>query len=302
MGDFLGSQAVVCLLGLLSAFMFALGLVLQQRGTLETTAAEGDLRFLRQILRKRVWFFGVLALVCGFLLQAAALDHGTLALVQSLQALSVVFALPLGARLSRQRIGRRAIVGASVTVAGIVLLVAVGQPRGGISHPGARTWSVWAAVIATLMAAVVLVAWRRRGGVAAALFAAGAGLGFAFEAAVTKLLVTSLGNGLAAVFLSWPLYVLIVASLAGFALQQVALKTGCLAPATAALNSATLAMSVALGVAIYQESLGPGPGRLVAALLGLAVAVAGVVTLASCRSTPAGSAARQGVGPGRKVR
>ncbi len=34
------------LLALLSAFSFALGTVLQQRGTLQTTAEEGDPRFL----------------------------------------------------------------------------------------------------------------------------------------------------------------------------------------------------------------------------------------------------------------
>ena len=103
---------MVYLFGLLSALMFALGLVLQQRGTLQTAAAEGDPRFLREIIRKPVWLAGCVLLFCGWLLQAAALSHGSLTLVQSLQALSLVFALPLGARFTGQRVGRRAIIGA----------------------------------------------------------------------------------------------------------------------------------------------------------------------------------------------
>jgi len=45
-------------LALLAAFSFALGTVLQQRGTLQTSAVEGDPRFLREIIRKPVWLLG----------------------------------------------------------------------------------------------------------------------------------------------------------------------------------------------------------------------------------------------------
>jgi len=48
----------VYVLALLSALSFALGSVLQQRGTLQTTAAEGDPRFLAEIIRKPVWLLG----------------------------------------------------------------------------------------------------------------------------------------------------------------------------------------------------------------------------------------------------
>src|SRR5512139_2784601 len=104
------------ILALLSAFSFALGSVLQQRGTLQTEAVEGDPRFLAEIIRKPVWLLGGLMQVCGWILRAAALDRGSLAVVQSLCALSLVFALPLGARLTEQQVGRRSIIGACVTL------------------------------------------------------------------------------------------------------------------------------------------------------------------------------------------
>jgi drug/metabolite transporter (DMT)-like permease len=269
------------LLALFAAFSFALGSVLQQRGTLQTSAPEGDPRFLAEIIRKPVWLLGGSLQICGWVLQAAALESGSLILVQSLCALSLVFALPLGVRLTGQHVGQRSIIGACLTLLGIFSLVALGQPQGGNSQPEAAAWWTSAIIITALM---LLLAWlgsRRRGGVSAALFATAAGLGFAFQAAVTKVFVTQIGYGLGVILTSWSTYALIASALAGFALQQSALKTGFLAPAMAACNAATLAMSVLLGVTLFQESISHGQGRLSPAMIGLAIAIIGVALLAS---------------------
>ena len=112
------------------------------------------------------------------------------------------------------------------------------------------------------------------------MFATAAGLSYAFQAAVTKVFVTLLGNGAAALLATWTTYALIISALVGFAMQQSALKTGFLAPAMAASNATTLIMSVFLGVIVFQETLSKGQGRLSPALIGLALAVVGVVMLA----------------------
>lgn len=271
----------VYVLALLSAFSFALGTVLQQRGTLQTKAAEGDPRFLAEIIRKPVWLAGGLLQVCGWVLQAAALDKGSLALVQALCALSLVIALPLGVRLTGQKIGRRSIIGAGCTLVGIIIFVAVGQPQGGVSQPAAQAWWISGILITALMLLLAWQAQKRRGPVAAALFATAAGLGFAFQAAVTKVFVAELGYGLGAILSSWTTYALILSALAGFGLQQSALKTGFLAPAMGACNAATLAMSVLLGVTVFQESISQGQDRLLPAVVGLALAIIGVLLLAT---------------------
>lgn len=134
------------------------------------------------------------------------------------------------------------------------------------------------------MALMLLLAWlahSRHGPASAALFATSAGLGFAFQAAVTKVFVTQLGYGLGAILSTWTTYALIIWALAGFALQQSALKTGFLAPAMAACNASTLAMSVLLGITLFQESISNGQGRLLPAQIGLAYAIIGVILLAS---------------------
>lgn len=268
------------LLGLLAAFSFAFGLVLQQRGTLETTAPEGDPRFLAEVVRKPVWLLGGALVIVGWILQAAALNYGSLVVVQSLMALSLVFALPLGARFTGQHIGRRSIIGALTTLVGIILLVAVGQPQGGISQPATSAWITSGLIILVLIVLLVGVGRRRRGAIAAALFAAAAGICFAFQAALTKVFVGELGNGASAVFSSWYVYGLIASAVLGFGLQQSALKSGFLAPAMGALNVATLVVSVILGVTLFQEALSQGQGRLSPAVIGLVIAVVGVLILA----------------------
>lgn len=100
---------------------------------------------------------------------------------------------------------------------------------------------------------------------------------------MTKVFVTLAGSGLTALLSSWTTYALIVSALAGFALQQSALKTGVLAPALASSNAVTLFASVVFGLTVFGETLAHGEGRLVPALTGLAAALAGIVLLAGAK-------------------
>jgi drug/metabolite transporter (DMT)-like permease len=278
------------LLALLAAASFALGTTLQQRGALETAAGSEDPRFLVQVIHRPAWLFGGLFQMVGWILQAAALDHGQLEVVQAIITLSLVMALPLGARLTSQVVGRRQVAGAVLTVGGIVLFLAAGSPEGGTAHPSAAAW--WVAGLISGAAVVVLggLGWARRGPVGAILLAAGAGVCFAFQAAVTKEFVSQLGHGVATVLTSWTPYVLLVTALIGFALQQTALKKGQLAPAMASSNSMTLLASVIIGSAVFGETISQG-GGLPVAVLGLVMAVAGIWALA-VGPEPAGDSVR----------
>jgi drug/metabolite transporter (DMT)-like permease len=281
-------------LALLAALAFALGTTLQQRGALRTAAPEGDPRFLTEILHEPVWWCGALLQAAGWVLQAVALDRGSLVVVQSLCTLSLVFALPLGARLTGQHVGRRAVVGAFATTVGIALFVGVGHPQGTTGHPSATSWWIAAALVVIGMAVLASVAARQRGSVGAALFAAAAGLAFAFQAAATKEFVGVVGEGLSALLSSWTTYALILSALAGFALQQSALKTGYLAPAIGASNASTLVASIALGALVFGERLVKSGNPALPALLALALAVVGVILLAIPEPGPDTDTARTG--------
>ncbi len=276
-----GEADVAYLLALLAAMAFALGTVLQQKGTLEASAGEGDPRFLTQILRRPVWLAGGACQAAGWILQAVALDRGSLIVVQSLTAMSLVIALPLGARITNQQITPRVWMGAAAMVLGIVLFLSVGSPAGGTSSPSAAAW--WSAGLISLglMVSFGVMGRRHEGASRALLFGAAAGVGYALQASVTKEFVTLVGHGLSTVLTSWTVYVLIASAMVGFVFQQSALRTGVLAPAMASSNAVTLVASVVLGVTTFGESLTGGGGRLIPASVGLAMTVVGIGLLAA---------------------
>ena len=283
-------------LALLAACAFALGSVLQQKGTMETPAGEEDPHFLLQLLRKPVWLAGGGMQLAGWVLQAAALDRGALVVVQALTSLSLVIALPLGAWITSQEISPRVWLGAGAMVAGIVLFLSVGVPQSGSSTPSTSAW--WSAGVTSLVVVGILrvLGRRRHGAGRALLLGSGAGVCFAFQAAVTKVFVPLVGHGLSTLLTSWTIYALIASALVGFVLQQSALKTGVLAPAMASSNAVTLFASIVFGTAVFGEAVSKGGGWLAPALIGLGMALAGIALLAGAKP-PGGSAPAPGRRP-----
>jgi len=271
---------VAVALALLAAVSFAAGTVLQQRGTLQAPAGADDARFLVQILHEEVWLAGGMLQIGGWILQAAALDRGPLVVVQALCTLSLVIALPLGARLTNQHVGTRDVLAAVAVLSGIVVFLSAGAPTGGTTNPSAAEWWTAALLALVLIGGAGAFGRRRRGATRAALFGSAAGVAYALQAAVTKVFVGELGHGVAHLLATWSTYVLIVSAIAGFVLQQSALKTGALAPAMAASNASTLVFSAVFAFVVFDERLATGGSRVIA-IAGLGITVAGVVRLAA---------------------
>lgn len=271
------------LLALIAACAFALGAVLQQKGTLETSAAEDDPRFLVQILRRPIWLAGGACQAAGWVLQAVALDTGSLIVVQSLCTMSLVIALPLGVRITHQNVDRRVWLGAVAMVAGIVLFLSVGSPTSGSYHPPPSAW-LSACVAAILVAGVLVILGRgrRRAGRALA-FGAAAGVAFAFQASVTKVFVGLVGAGISTLLSNWTTYALIASAVLGFVLQQSALRTGVLAAAMASSNAVTLFGSVAFGIGVFEETLSGSGDRRAVAVVGLVLALVGIALLSAAK-------------------
>jgi hypothetical protein len=181
---------VAVTLAFLAACAFAVGTVLQQKGTLEPPAGENDPRFLIQVIRRPVWLAGGCVLAVGWVLQATASGRAQLEVVQSVSSLSLVIALPLGARITNQDITSRVRHGAEIMVVGVVLFtVASGGPGGG-SSPSASAWWSTAAVAAGAVTVLGVLALSRHGATRALL------LGSA--AAVVGLALAITGIGLVA--------------------------------------------------------------------------------------------------------
>ena len=286
-------------LALLAATAFALGTVLQQKGALETPADDQDPRFLVQILRRPVWLAGAGCLGLGWVSQAAALARGPLEVVQSITSLSLVIALPFGAWLTGQEITRRVWQGAGAMVAGITLFVVANGGEHSSSGPPSADWWTTACVSLAVIGALLALGIRRRGAARALILGSAAGVAFGGQAALTKVFVPLVSQGLGAVLTSWVTWALLGTALIGFAAQQGALKTGALAPAMASSTSVTLFVSILLGAVLFGEPVVKHGLWVLVSVGGLGLAVLGVWALASSTAPPAAPAGDGSVDAGR---
>jgi hypothetical protein len=119
---------VEIVLSLASAMLFALGSVLQQRAGVSAPATGAHTGLLLRMARRPVWLAGIASEGLGFVAQAAALGIGRLAVVQLLLVASVVFALPLGIRLSGQWVGRGEVAAAALVILALAGFLAIASP------------------------------------------------------------------------------------------------------------------------------------------------------------------------------
>jgi drug/metabolite transporter (DMT)-like permease len=271
-------------LALGAAFLFALAAALQQKGALNLP--EISLRHPESLARlagQTMWLVGTLALFAGYALQAAALDRGRLVIIQPLLVTTVVFALPLGYLLTRQHVGRREVLGAAVILGGLALFTLFGDPAGGRENAPAAEWAVAIGCIG-LVSAVLLV-FGGRGGLAlkAAAYGAVAGILFGLSSALTKPTLDYLHEGIDELLSHWEPYMLALAGVLGFVLQQVSLGTGRLAPSVATVSVANPVVGILLGIFLLEETLSRPAWHVVVACVGLGLALAGAVVISLAR-------------------
>ena len=277
-------------LALAAALLYSLGTVLQQQ--VASTASEEEARragFLLRLARRPRWLAGIAADALGFAAQAAALAVGRLVVVQPLLATTVVFSLPLGAKLGGRRVARRDMVAALAVTAGLAGFLVVADPTGGREDATTAAWLVSFGAAAVLCAALAFAARGRPPARRAGLLGAAAGILFGLTAALTKATVERLDDGLLEVATDWHLYALLVVGYAATSLSQSSLQTGALAPSVATQLSFDPIASLLLGILAFDETVHEDSAGLIAALAAFAVMIVGIVSLAAAEQEPAGA-------------
>lgn len=292
-------------LALAAAFLFALGSVLQQRaGMDDPDAAEGSgAGLLVRMIRRPVYLAGIAADALGFVGQAVALTIGRLAVVQPLLAASMVFALPLGKRITDQRISRNDVAAAVLVTLALIAFLTIADPSGGRDDAPVGEWLVAGAVGAVVCVPLVLVARRAEPGMKAAYLGTATGILFGFSAALTKAVGDQFADGVFEIFTDWQLYALIVVGYVSMTLNQMALTTGVLAPALATAMAFDPITSVAIATTLLQESLHESTVGWIATLAALGAVLAGMVILArtsegAVATKPGSGTAVEGAGAG----
>jgi drug/metabolite transporter (DMT)-like permease len=281
-------------LALLAALVFALGTVLLQKAGMAEPAGGSSAGLLLRMARRPLWLAGIACAGLGFVLQAVALSIGRLAVVQPVLVSSVVFALPLGAKFTGQRVHRIDLVAALMVTAALVAFLVIANPSGGRDDAPVHEWVITGIAIAAVVAPLTFIAMRLRPSAKAATLGTAAGILFALTAALTKVTADQFDEGVFEIFVHWHLYALIVVGYISMTLNQLALGTGVLAPAIATSIATDPIVSVIIGTTLLHESLHESPLGGVGTVLSLLVALGAIAILA--RSQEGGAATKPGSG------
>ncbi|MFE1291711.1 hypothetical protein [Streptomyces sp. NPDC058751] len=277
---------VAVVLSLFSSVAYASAAVAQER-LAARSAGSGTLR----LLARGAWWWSVALNASAALLHVAALRYGTLTLVQPLGALTLVAAVPLGARAAGRRVSAVEWRGTALTLTGLAALLVAASgsaPEKTLSLPQAL------AVAGTTAAVIGALTRGARPGLR---HATGSGFASGVASALTQTVtVAATDRSDSPLSAQVVVVALLVAAFAagGLLLSQTAYQGGLGAP-LAVVTLANPLAAAAIGLSLLGERLQGGAAGLLLAFGGASIAAWGVVTLS--RSTPEPAAAPTGTGP-----
>ena len=279
------SLASIVLLSLASAAFYGLAAVLQHEAAVQeppNLSMQAGL-LIRLVARPR-WLLGTALDCVAYVLQFLALRRGSLALVEPILVLSLVFALPVAARLNHQRVSRSELSSTGAIAAGLALFLGVAHPGLGHPHASLTGWMTLTSVVVAGCGALVLVARSasRRG--AAVLLAVGSGAAFGYVAALTERTGHLLNNGVAHTLSTWEPYALVGGAVGALLLTQSAFHAGALRLSLPTLTVAQPLVAGCIGIGLFDEHINTRGVAPALEVFGLVLIVFGVFALT--RSSP----------------
>ena len=283
---------IAALLALGAAFFIAVGDVMHQRQAHEVTDEQvGHVELFLQLLRDRQWWLGSLVAAVGFGLQAAALGLGSVLLVQALLVTSLLFALPINARLSHRRVTRWEWTWAALLAAAVAVIVTVGNPKAGHSRASFETWAEVVAVLGPALALCVIGGSMVKGPLSAVLLAVVSGALWGVFAVLTKGVVDRLDDGVIALLRTPELYAWIAIAIAGTAWQQFSFRAGSLTASLPTMTVTEPMVASVLGVVVLGETLRPGDAGWLTLIVAVGVMVFATGALARGEAASSGDRA-----------
>src|SRR5271156_4529344 len=181
------AEVAAVLLALGAALVSAVGSEIRQRSAHEIVAKPvGAWELFLLWVRAPRWWWGAVAAVANYALQAAALSLGSVMLVTALQVTVLLFALPINARITHLRVTAWEWFWAASLAGAVAVIVMVGNPASDQQRAPLETWVVVAIVMGPALVFCVLGARILSGTVAAVLLAVVAGSSLALFAVLTK--------------------------------------------------------------------------------------------------------------------
>ena len=277
----------VVALALTASVFTALASVAQRQAAAPAPAQNGlGLHLVQYLLHRPVWFFGIASMILGFAFQVAALNVGSLSLVQPVIATELLIVFAIIALRHRHRVHVRDWLAALGMAIALGAFLALARPVGGHDHATGSMWVLAGTSTFALAGVLALMAYvpgahgaRPSANRKAALLGIAAAAGFGFVAAVIKELSTHFARGPVAVFSNWSPYVLLLTGAASMFLASHAFQAGSLAASQPGLTIVDPLVASLLGVVLFGERLVLHPIALAGELAALALLVGSVVLL-----------------------
>ncbi|MGC1419407.1 MAG: DMT family transporter [Acidimicrobiales bacterium] len=273
---------MVISMALVAAFANALASICQRLGVEDAPEGRGpSVGLVRHMVARPVWLLGFVIMALGYVAQAVALHLGELNVVQPIlvsELVILVFVLWLWYSTALRV---RDLAASVATAVGLGTFLFISSPSAGSKVPSDALWLTVGVAILVVVATFVLSArtgpaWRR-----ALLLGAGASVGFALLAAITKSMTNLLVAGWGPLLSSWQLYALASIGLGSFVIMQSAFQVGPFAASQSTLILVNPFVAIIIGYVLFGETLRGGPLYVSLEALSLAVMVVGAIGLAT---------------------
>jgi hypothetical protein len=222
-------------------------------------------RFATASLTHRLWVGAFAFDIAGVVLQALALHAGALAVVQPLMIAALPLALVGRAQFRNHHMNRTDVAWALVLSAALAgfLSIALSNGGGGAHQRVDRSPAIIAGAVGVIIATGCIELGRRHRSPrrVAALVGVAVGLVYATTAALLKALTDIIAHDWVSVLWSWQTYVAVILGASGLLLGQLSFQAGPISASLAATATVDPLASIVIGVVVFDETLGVGPGH-----------------------------------------
>ena len=258
--------AIAIPLGLASAVAYGAAAAVQHHAVGQDESESGAPAF-GDLVHDPRWWASIGGDVVGLVLQLAALATGPVVLVQPLFVLCLPIALPIRAMFGGAAPNRDDYLAALVLALGLCGFFVIAGDAGYAHSLSTRTSALLAGVAMLAGAFIAVLAARLVAASRAVTLSAVSGVWFGVEAVLVNSLATSFAHHSWAAFGRAeglvPLVGAAVVGISGFALSQVAFRSGNLAASFPAMLVIDPLVAVLLGAALLRESVRASPAAAV---------------------------------------
>ena len=236
-------------------------------------------RLIVFLIRRPIWWLGVLAILGAFAFQGLALNFGQISTVQPILASELVFIMIIAVIWFRNSVRLREWGAALALSFGLAAFLYIADPVPGNGNPSNGDWVK--AAVGALIVVLVAILLAQRGSAArrAALYGSAAAVIWAFNAAVTKQMTEVIRMGWSELFFHWPVYGVVVVGASGLVVVQSAFQAGPLAYSLPALMIIDPLVSILIGIYLFGERLNGGSENAIAEMTALSLMVVGAFAL-----------------------